>query len=105
MQTKIKQLASQMYDYGDRFRDVRFAGLMVFVVIVLLISWSGVKVIQTNWHARREVVNCAFGCSPSPQCGPRQNQRSHRQLQPTALSTKFAVLVELFSAPAVDRTN
>jgi cell division protein FtsB len=56
MQTKIKQLASQMYDYGDRFRDVRFAGLMVFVVIVLLISWSGVKVIQTNYQLQKQIA-------------------------------------------------
>jgi cell division protein FtsB len=56
MQTKIKQLASRIYDYSDSLRDVRFAGLLLFVVIVLLISWSGVKVIQTNYQLQKQIA-------------------------------------------------
>ncbi len=56
MQAKLKQLTSQMYAYSDRLRDLRFAGLMVFVVIVLLISWSGVKVIQTNYSLQKQIA-------------------------------------------------
>jgi len=56
MQAKIRQLIAQLYDYSDRLRDLRFAGLMVFVVIVLLISWSGVKVIQTNYQLQKQIA-------------------------------------------------
>jgi len=37
-------------------RDVRNVGLLVFTVIVLLISWSGVKSIQTNYGLQKQVV-------------------------------------------------
>jgi cell division protein FtsB len=36
-------------------RDVRNVGLLVFTVIVLLISWSGVKSIQTNYGLQKQV--------------------------------------------------
>lgn len=35
--------------------DVRVAGLLGFLVIVLLISWSGVKVIQSNYALQRQI--------------------------------------------------
>lgn len=38
-----------------RLSDVRFAGQVVFVVIVLLISWSGIKTIQTNYGLQKEI--------------------------------------------------
>ena len=37
-------------------RDVRNVGLLVFTVIVLLISWSGVKSIQTNYGLQKQVA-------------------------------------------------
>ncbi|HUB93779.1 MAG TPA: septum formation initiator family protein [Verrucomicrobiae bacterium] len=37
-------------------RDVRNVGLLVFTVIVLLISWSGVKSIQTNYGLQKQIV-------------------------------------------------
>ena len=36
-------------------RDVRNVGLLVFTIIVLLISWSGVKSIQTNYGLQKQV--------------------------------------------------
>jgi cell division protein FtsB len=36
-------------------RDVRNVGLLVFTVIVLLISWSGVKSIQTNYGLQKQI--------------------------------------------------
>ncbi len=36
-------------------RDVRNVGVLVFVVIVLLISWSGVKAIQTNYGLQKQI--------------------------------------------------
>ncbi len=41
--------------YLQRLSDVRFLGQVVFVVIVLLISWSGVKSIQTNYGLQKQI--------------------------------------------------
>jgi len=38
-----------------RLNDVRFVGQLIFVVIVLLISWSGVKTIQTNYGLQKQI--------------------------------------------------
>jgi cell division protein FtsB len=37
-------------------RDVRNVGSLAFVVLVLLISWSGVKAIQTNYLLQQQVA-------------------------------------------------
>jgi cell division protein FtsB len=37
-------------------RDVRMLGLGVFLVIVLLVSWSGVRVIETNYQLQQEIA-------------------------------------------------
>ena len=42
-------------NYAERLRDVRFVGLLVFLVIALLISWSGVKVINTNYGLQKQI--------------------------------------------------
>jgi cell division protein FtsB len=44
------------YQYFDQLRDIRTIGLLVFLVIVLLISWSGVKAIQTNYDLQKQIV-------------------------------------------------
>ena len=36
-------------------RDIRNVGLLVFVIIVLLISWSGIKSIQTNYALQKQI--------------------------------------------------
>jgi cell division protein FtsB len=41
--------------YVLSLRDVRNVGLLIFTVIVLLISWSGVKSIQTNYGLQKQV--------------------------------------------------
>ncbi|HSW79363.1 MAG TPA: septum formation initiator family protein [Candidatus Saccharimonadales bacterium] len=53
MLEKLKQY--QNIEYFEQFRDVRNAGLVVFVIIVLLISWSGVKAIQTNFELQKQI--------------------------------------------------
>jgi cell division protein FtsB len=42
--------------YVQQFRDVRAVGLAVFGVIVLLISWSGAKAIQTNYDLQKQIA-------------------------------------------------
>jgi cell division protein FtsB len=36
-------------------RDVRVYGLVVFLVVVLLVTWSGVKAIQTNYGIQKQI--------------------------------------------------
>ena len=56
MQTKNKYI-SKLLEQRHRLSDTRFIGQGVFVVIVLLISWSGVKTIQTNYDLQKKVTS------------------------------------------------
>lgn len=55
MNINIEQYQSQLFDLAGRFRDIRFTGQVVFAGIVLLISWSGVKTIQTNYELQKQI--------------------------------------------------
>jgi cell division protein FtsL len=55
MQEKLKPYIKHAYAFILRLQDVRFAGQMLFVVIVLLISWSGVKAIESNYQLQRQI--------------------------------------------------
>ncbi|HSX06340.1 MAG TPA: septum formation initiator family protein [Candidatus Saccharimonadia bacterium] len=55
MQTKIEPYKSAAWAYVLSLRDIRNVGLLVFTVIVLLISWSGVKSIQTNYGLQKQI--------------------------------------------------
>ena len=39
----------------QQFRDIRFTGFVVFGVLVLLVSWSGVSVIESNYTLQKQV--------------------------------------------------
>lgn len=54
MQIKIEHKNLAM-GYAKRLNDPRFLGQIVFVVIVLLISWSGIKTIQTNYGLQKQI--------------------------------------------------
>jgi len=53
MLKKIKK--DQLMLYINQLKDVRMLGLIVFVIIVILVSWSGVNVIQTNYNLEKQV--------------------------------------------------
>lgn len=53
MYDKIKKL--QKNPFWHNFRDVRFVGFVVFGLLVLLASWSGVSVIETNYVLQKEI--------------------------------------------------
>ncbi len=36
-------------------QDLRVLGLTIFLIIVLLVTWSGVKTIQTNYSLQRQI--------------------------------------------------
>jgi cell division protein FtsB len=52
---KIKQSAETIYTYINQLRDIRFAGQVLFVIVVLLVSWSGVKAINTNYSLQKQI--------------------------------------------------
>ena len=55
MNINIEHYQKQLTDLAGRFRDIRFTGQVVFAGIVLLISWSGVKTIQTNYELQKQI--------------------------------------------------
>ena len=57
MQTKISYIRALISDFLYRLRDIRFAGQVLFVIIVLLISWSGVKAIRLNYGLEKQIAS------------------------------------------------
>ncbi len=53
MQEKLKQTLK--HPYATALNDTRVLGLLVFGVIALLVTWSGVKSIQTNYELQKEI--------------------------------------------------
>jgi cell division protein FtsL len=55
MFAKIKHYQTLAMAYGSQLKDVRVIGLLVFGGVVLLVSWSGVKAIDTNYKLQRQI--------------------------------------------------
>jgi cell division protein FtsB len=55
MKSKLKKYQKSLTQQITRFGDIRFTGQIIFVVIVLLISWSGVRAIQSNYNLQQQV--------------------------------------------------
>lgn len=55
MPEKFKQYQIQILNYKDQLRDVRVIGLLVFLGVLLLMTWSGIKVIDTNYGLQRQI--------------------------------------------------
>ena len=55
MKQKLEHYAHLVSTYVQRFSDPRFVGQIVFVVIVLLVSYSGVKSIQSNYSLQKQI--------------------------------------------------
>ncbi len=53
MLDKIKTFIK--HPYVQQLRDVRFVGFCVFGILVLLVSWSGVGVIETNYQLQKQI--------------------------------------------------
>jgi len=51
---KIKNLDYQKY--VRELRDVRMIGMLVFGGVVLLVTWSGIGVIQTNYDLQKKIA-------------------------------------------------
>jgi cell division protein FtsB len=57
VQEKIQKLIEKI-PY-KRLQDVRAVGLIVFGLIVLMVSWSGVRAIQTNYNLQKQISQLA----------------------------------------------
>lgn len=55
MLEKIKQ--ADYRKYIQELRDVRMVGLLAFGVVVLLVTWSGITVIQTNYELQKQIAH------------------------------------------------
>jgi cell division protein FtsB len=55
MKQKFEHYAQLVSSYAHRLSDPRFVGQIVFVVIVLLVSYSGVKSIQSNYSLQKQI--------------------------------------------------
>jgi len=56
MEEKLKRYQRLALAFALRLRDVKFAGMIGFVVVVLLVSWSGVKAIQSNYDLQKQIA-------------------------------------------------
>lgn len=56
LQQKIKAYIRTATAHASRLRDIRVAGQVLFVIIVLLVSWSGVKAIDTNYTLEKQIA-------------------------------------------------
>ena len=53
---KIPLFREVLRRYTDQLSDIRVVGLLVFLGITLLIAWSGVKAIDTNYGLQKQVA-------------------------------------------------
>lgn len=56
LQQTLPKLTKRIVSYVWRLRDVRVAGQLLFVIIVLLVSWSGVKAIDANYRLQQQIA-------------------------------------------------
>jgi len=52
---KIKQIKNRSSDWLDGFRDTRIIGLILFLIIILMVSWSSTNVIGTNYRLQQQI--------------------------------------------------
>lgn len=52
---KIKKSEKKITSAVAQLRDLRVIGLFLFLVIVFLVSWSGVKAIETNYKLQKQI--------------------------------------------------
>lgn len=55
MSEKLSNYRHKLTNYLAGLKDIRNVGLLAFVVIVLLTSWSGVKAIQANYNLQKQI--------------------------------------------------
>jgi cell division protein FtsB len=56
MNTNITKYQEKAMEYARNLRDPRVIGLLLFLIVVLLIGWSGVKAIEANYGLQRQIA-------------------------------------------------
>ncbi len=51
----LEKIKNNAFEFTKRLTDMRFLGQVVFVIIVVLVSWSTSKAIQTNYELQKRV--------------------------------------------------
>lgn len=55
MHEKLKPYQEKISEYIEQLNDVRVVGLLAFACMILLISWSGVRAIDTNYGLQKQI--------------------------------------------------
>lgn len=55
MHEKLTQYQKKIEEYADQLHDVRVVGLLSFTLMVLFISWGGVRAIDTNYRLQKQI--------------------------------------------------
>lgn len=53
---EIKNYRAKLPQLIHVFQDVRMLGLLAFLVIALMITWSGAKIIETNYTLQKDIA-------------------------------------------------
>lgn len=56
MHDKIKYYQQKVWALMRNLQDVRTIGLIMFAVVAVLITWSGIKVVDTNYRLQQEIA-------------------------------------------------
>jgi cell division protein FtsB len=56
MLDKIKNYENRIAGWIAQLKDLRVVGLLLFLVIVLMVSWSSVKAIETNYGLQKQIA-------------------------------------------------
>lgn len=52
----LNKIKNTTIEFVRRLNDMRFLGQVVFVIIVVLVSWSTTKAIQSNYELQKQVA-------------------------------------------------
>ncbi len=55
MAQQLQQYIKRYRTYLEELHDIRVVGLLLFGVVVLLVSWSGVKTIDSNYRLQKQI--------------------------------------------------
>lgn len=55
MKEKLKKHSETLGAYARSLRDIRALGVLVFVGVLLLMTWSGIKVVETNYGLQKKI--------------------------------------------------
>ena len=52
----LEKIKTMTIDYAKSLGDIRVIGQTVFVIVVLMVSWSAIKSIQTNYDLQKKIA-------------------------------------------------